>query len=86
MRFSRVLACSMWVTACFAAAPTISTIVSGGSFNPSKISAGAFATVVGSDLSDQQYTDSVPWPKQLGATTVTIYDNERNNCVFPQLT
>jgi uncharacterized protein (TIGR03437 family) len=56
------------------ATPTISRIVSGGSFTLNKIAAGGYASIFGTSLSDQTYVSvgGAQWPQTLGQTTVMI--------------
>jgi hypothetical protein len=68
------------------ATPTITSIVSGGSYNPGMLASGGLGTILGSGLSGATYSaPGLPWPTTLGNTTVQVcYDGE--SCVPAQLT
>jgi uncharacterized protein (TIGR03437 family) len=69
-----------------AGTPTVTAIVSAGSFNIGKVASNAFATIFGLNLSDQIYSATLPWPQSLGPTSVTLCDSQGENCTTPQLT
>jgi uncharacterized protein (TIGR03437 family) len=66
--------------------PTITSVVSGGSYNPEMLASGGLGTILGSGLSGSTYSASgLPWPTTLGNTTVQVcYDGE--SCVPAHLT
>jgi uncharacterized protein (TIGR03437 family) len=86
----RALECPLMLVVIVAAAdgatPAITSVVSGGSFRSDAVASGAFATIFGSNLSDNGYSGSLPWPTTLGGVSVTVCDAQGKNCVAPQLT
>ena len=57
--------------------PTITAIVSGGSFSAMSVANGSFATIFGTGLADKEYiAGAPPWPNTLGEINVTVCDEQ----------
>ncbi|HXP88901.1 MAG TPA: hypothetical protein VN841_29545 [Bryobacteraceae bacterium] len=70
------------------ATPQLKSVVSAGSFQPYKIASGAYATVLGTSLSDKVYIGEMPWPLTLGGAVVMICYSPavgQQNCAAAQL-